>query len=51
MTFVGRVHAGSLSGRALLMVRECAALDCDELEADWSLAVDGRPLNLIDPLE
>lgn len=44
------VLAGSLSERALRLVREWASLHRDELEADWRRARDGQPLERIDPL-
>ena len=51
MTMDGKVYAGSLPGRALSMVREWMALHRNEIEADWNLAQQKKPLNLIDPLE
>ena len=51
MTFDGKVYAGSLPGRALSMVREWLALHRDELESDWALALQRKPLNPIEPLE
>jgi len=51
MTMDGKVYAGSLPGRALSMVREWMALHRNEIEADWNLAQQKKPLNPIDPLE
>ncbi len=50
-TLDGKVYAGSLPGRALSMVREWLAMHRDELEVDWQLATQLKPLNPIQPLE
>lgn len=44
------VLAGSLPDRALRLVREWATLYRAELEANWSRARDGQPLERIPPL-
>jgi hypothetical protein len=51
VTLDGVVYAGSLPGRALSMVREWLALHRAELETDWELAQQKKPLNPINPLE
>jgi len=51
VTLDGAVYAGSLPGRALSMVREWLALHRAELETDWQLAQQKKPLNPINPLE
>ncbi len=51
ITMDGIVYAGSLPRRALSMVREWLALHRAELESDWELAQQKRPLKPIDPLE
>ena len=51
VTLDGAVFAGSLPGRALSMVREWLALHRAELETDWQLAQQKKPINPIDPLE
>ena len=51
ITLDGAVYAGSLPGRALSMVREWLALHRAELETDWELAQQKKPLNPINPLE
>lgn len=51
LTLDGNIYAGSLPARALAMVREWLALHRVEIEANWHLAQQKRPLNPIDPLE
>lgn len=51
VTLDGAVYAGSLPGRALSMVHEWLALHRAELETDWQLAQQKKPLNPINPLE
>jgi hypothetical protein len=51
ITLDGTVYAGALPGRALSMVREWLALHRAELETDWQLAQQKKPLNPINPLE
>jgi hypothetical protein len=51
VTLDGAVYAGSLPSRALSMVREWLALHRAELETDWQLAQQKKPLNPIKPLE
>ena len=51
ITFEGAVYAGSLPGRALSMARERLALHRAELESDWQLAQQKKPLKPIEPLE
>lgn len=46
----GEVLDGELPPRASRLVREWTALHRDELEADWRLAEQMRPLQAIDPL-
>jgi hypothetical protein len=50
-TLDGKVYAGSLPGRATSMVREWLALHREEIEQDWNLALQKKPLNPIPPLE
>jgi hypothetical protein len=45
-----RVYQGSLQRSALRRVFDWAALHVDELNADWSLARSGNPLDQIPPL-
>ena len=51
ITLDGAVYAGSLPGRALSMVREWLALHRAELENDWELAQQKKPLKPTAPLE
>lgn len=51
ITLDGAVYAGALPGRALSLVREWLALHWSELETDWLLAQQKRPLKPIVPLE
>jgi Domain of unknown function (DUF4160) len=44
------VLAGSLTDRAVRLVREWAALHQAELEANWDRAREGQPLRRIPPL-
>jgi hypothetical protein len=48
--FAGAVIAGSLPGRALVLVAEWAILHKGELEANWERARRDEPLELIDAL-
>jgi hypothetical protein len=50
LDFSGEILAGDLPKRALRLVQDWAELHTDELFADWQLAVNGRPLDPIDPL-
>jgi len=45
------MQAGSLKRRAQGLVLDWAELHRDELLANWELARDGQPLNMIAPLE
>jgi len=45
------IQAGSLKRRAQGLVLDWAELHRDELLANWELARDGQPLNMIAPLE
>lgn len=51
ITMDGQVYAGALPGRALSMVREWLALHRCELENNWNLAQERKPMNPIEPLE
>lgn len=51
ITLDGMVLAGSLPGRVLSIVREWLALYRSELETNWRLAQQRKPLNRIDPLK
>src|ERR1035437_4719682 len=42
---------GDLPRRAMALVLEWAALDCQELRADWERACGGTPLESIAPLD
>lgn len=46
----GQVLAGSLEPRALLFVREWAALRRGDIQANWERARRSEPLLAIDPL-
>lgn len=46
----GQILNGSLPGRAAAMVREWAQLHRAELEEDWKLREEMKPLNPIAPL-
>ncbi len=46
----GEILNGSLSSRAASLVREWAQFHRAELETDWQLREQGRPLNRIEPL-
>ena len=48
--FDGEVIIGSLPPRALRLVRDWTRLHRSELEANWQRAIDGVPLQRIDPL-
>lgn len=47
----GRVLAGSLPSRALVMVQDWAQIHLVELQDDWLRARDQLPLAPIDPLD
>ena len=47
----GTVYVGDLPRRALSMVREWLAIHRAEIETDWQLACERKPLNQIEPLE
>lgn len=47
---VGEIIAGDLPGPQLRLVQVWAELHADELNADWELAVNEKPLNPIGPL-
>ena len=47
----GEVIDGELPRRALRLVREWAAVHCEELRANWELARQPAPLNQITPLD
>ncbi len=51
ITLDGSVYTGELPRRALSMVREWLAIHRAEIETDWELACQKKPLNPIDPLE
>lgn len=51
ITLDGAVYAGDLPSRALSLVREWLALHRPELETDWQLAQQKKPLQAIEPLE
>ncbi len=51
ITLDGSVYAGNLPRRALSLVREWLAVHRVELQTNWELAQEKKPLNLIDPLE
>ncbi len=46
----GEVIAGFLPRRILRLVQRWAGIHIDELNADWELAVNRKPLNPIPPL-
>jgi hypothetical protein len=46
----GDILRGELPGRALVLVREWAALHREELDANWMRAVAGQALVTIEPL-
>jgi Domain of unknown function (DUF4160) len=46
----GEVIAGFLPTRILRLVQRWAGIHIDELNADWELAVNRKPLNPIPPL-
>ena len=46
----GEVLNGELPRRARALVEEWTELHCEELMADWELAVRQEPLNRIEPL-
>jgi hypothetical protein len=46
----GEVIAGELTRPQLRLVQAWAVLHADELNADWELAVNRKPLNPIPPL-
>jgi hypothetical protein len=50
IAFDGKVIAGSLPRRALVLVREWAALRGEQLAANWERARRAEPLELVDPL-
>jgi hypothetical protein len=50
MDFSGKLIAGSLSPRALTLVREWALLHQEELQANWQRARREEPLRSIEPL-
>ncbi len=45
------VTEGKLPRRAVTLAMEWAALHRDELRADWELALNGQPLEKIEPLD
>jgi hypothetical protein len=47
----GGVLVGNLPRRAQALVDEWAELHRDELQHNWDLARQGKPLNPIDPLD
>ena len=47
----GEIISGSLPHRAQKLVDEWWELHKNELDADWELAEDRKPLNKIEPLE
>ena len=47
----GNVIDGNLPKRALKLVKEWVKLHKNELLENWQRAKDGRPLNIIEPLE
>ncbi len=51
ITLDGTVYSGELPRRALSMVREWLAIHRNEIERDWELASQRKPLNPIEPLE
>jgi hypothetical protein len=50
LDFAGEIIVGNLPKRALRLVQDWAELHADDLLADWQLAIDGEPLEPIDPL-
>jgi len=46
----GQILRGSLPGRAATLVREWTLLHESELEEDWKLREEMKPLKRIDPL-
>jgi uncharacterized protein DUF4160 len=51
-TFDGEILAGDLTSRtALRLIKEWATTHSQELEADWSRAREGQPLERIEPLD
>jgi hypothetical protein len=50
IAFDGEIIVGSLPARAHRLVRDWAELHADELAANWQRALDGKPLERIDPL-
>jgi hypothetical protein len=50
LDLAGAVIAGDLPKPQLRLVQAWAELHRDELNADWELAADEKPLNPIDPL-
>ena len=51
ITLDGVVYSGELPRRALSMVREWLAIHRNEIETDWDLASQKKPLQSIEPLE
>ena len=51
ITLDGKVYSGNLPARVLSLVREWLALHRDEIEQDWKLAQERKPINQIAPLE
>lgn len=47
----GNVMAGAIPKRAAQLVQEWLAQHQAELQVDWDLAVSGRPLNPVPPLD
>jgi hypothetical protein len=45
------IHEGYLPRRARLLVTEWAVQHREELRRDWRLAREGRPLEMVPPLE
>ncbi|MGH2853574.1 MAG: DUF4160 domain-containing protein [Solirubrobacteraceae bacterium] len=50
LDLAGELIAGALPRRQLRLVQVWAELRAEELNADWDLAVKGKPLTSIDPL-
>lgn len=50
LDFAGEIIVGDLPKRQLRLVQAWAKLHADELDVDWALAVDNKPLNQIAPL-
>jgi hypothetical protein len=46
----GNIIVGELPRRQLRLVQAWTELHAEELDVDWQLAIDEKPLNPIDPL-